>query len=89
MDLATAMAECANSARLAGVDMDTLLGYLTQVMQTTQDAPESVGTFAKTLFARMGNIKAGKFIDDSTGEDLNDVEATLGKLGIKLRSTTN
>lgn len=89
MDLATAMAECANSARLAGVDMNTLLGYLTQVMQTTQDAPESVGTFAKTLFARMGNIKAGKFIDDSTGEDLNDVEATLGKLGIKLRSTTN
>lgn len=87
--LATAMAECANSARLAGVDMNTLLGYLTQVMQTTQDAPESVGTFAKTLFARMGNIKAGKFIDDSTGEDLNDVEATLGKLGIKLRSTTN
>ena len=87
--LATAMSECANSARLAGVDMNTLLGYLTQVMQTTQDAPESVGTFAKTLFARMGNIKTGKFVDDETGEDLNDVEATLGKLGIKLRSTTN
>ena len=33
----------------------------------------------------MGNVKAGKFVDDETGESLNDVESVLGKVGIKLR----
>lgn len=45
-------------------------------------------TFYKTLFARMGNIKAGKYVSDE-GEDLNDVEKVLGKNGINLRDQTN
>jgi len=69
-DIATAMAECANSARIAGVDMNTLIGYLTTVKEVTQDGSESVGTFAKTMFARMGNIKAGNLEDPETGENL-------------------
>ncbi len=88
-DIATAMAECANSARIAGVDMDTLIGYLTTVKQVTQDGAESVGTFAKTLFARMGNIKAGNLVDPTTSEDLSDVEATLSGVGIALRSSND
>lgn len=35
----------------------------------------------------MNNVKAGKFVDDETGEALNDVEKTLDKLGIDLRDT--
>lgn len=69
-DIAKAMAECANSARIAGVDMNTLIGYLTTVKEVTQDGSESVGTFAKTMFARMGNIKAGNLEDPETGENL-------------------
>lgn len=42
-------------------------------------------TFYKTLFARMGNVKAGKFVDEETGESLNDVESTLSRVGIALR----
>lgn len=42
-------------------------------------------TFFKTLFARMNNVKAGKFVDDETGESLNDVEKVLHELGIELR----
>ena len=83
--IATAMAECANSARVAGVSMDDLIGYLTIVKEVTQDGDESVGTFAKTLFARMGNVKAGRLSDPETGEDLSDVETTLSGMGIKLR----
>ena len=83
--IATAMAECANSARVAGVSMDDLIGYLTIVKEVTQDGDESVGTFAKTLFARMGNVKAGRLSDPETGEDLSDVEITLSGMGIKLR----
>ena len=33
----------------------------------------------------MNNVAAGKFTDDETGESLNDVEAVLGELDIKLR----
>ena len=83
-DIATAMAETAVSANTAGVSMDSLIGYITTVSEVTQDGAESVGTFYKTMFARMSNIKAGKFVDDETGESLNDVAATLGKVGISL-----
>lgn len=86
-DIATAMAETATSAKLAGVSMDTLIGYITTVKEVTQDSAESVGTFYKTLFARMNNVAAGNFVDEETGESLNDVETVLNKLGITLRST--
>lgn len=85
--IATAMAETATSARLAGVDMDTLIGYIATVSEVTQDGAESVGTFYKTMFARMNNVKAGQFVDSETGESLNDVEKVLGELEISLRDT--
>ena len=88
-DLTLAMSECANSARLAGVDMQTLLGYLTVIKEVTQDDAGSVGNFVKTMFARMGNIKAGYLEDPETGENLSDVEAVLSGLDIKLRSSNN
>ena len=40
----------------------------------------------KSLFSRLQNIKVGKYISD-TGEQLNDVEKVLNKLGIKLRTS--
>lgn len=83
--IATAMAETSASANLAGVSMDTLIGYIATVKEVTQDSDESVGTFFKTMLARMGNIKVGKFVDED-GESLNDVETVLGEVGIKLRS---
>lgn len=84
-DIATAMAETATSAKIAGVSMDTLIGYIATVKEVTQDSSESVGTFYKTLFARMNNVAAGNFIDEETGEALNDVETVLNGLGIALR----
>ena len=86
-DMATAMAETAASAKIAGVSMDTLIGYIAAVKEVTQDSSESVGTFFKTLLARMNNVAAGKFIDDETGEALNDVETVLNGVGIALRDT--
>ena len=86
-DLATAMAETATGADIAGVSMDKLVGYIATVSEVTQDGAESVGTFYKTLFARMNNVKAEKFVDDETGESLNDVEKVLGELNISLRDS--
>ena len=85
-DLATAMAECAVSAKLAGIDIDRLTGYLAVVAETSQDGAESVGVFFKSMFARMGNIKAGRLVDPETDEDLSNVETVLNSLGIKLRN---
>lgn len=84
--LAEAMAETANSARIAGISMDKLLGYEAVIGEVTQDAMSSVGNSLKRIFSRMGNVKAGKFVDDE-GEDISNVEKVLGKLGIKLRDT--
>lgn len=86
-EIATAMAEVSTSARLAGVDIDKLSGYLAVVSEVSQDAPESVGTFYRTLFARMGNIKAGNLIDPEDSSSLSDVESVLSGLDIKLRSS--
>lgn len=86
--LAEGMSEVANSARLAGISMDQLLGYEAVIGETTQDSMSSVGQSLKRIFARMGNVKAGKFVDED-GENLNDVEKVLGKLGIKLRDSQN
>lgn len=87
-DIATAMAETAAGAKVAGVSFDNLTGYIATVAEVTQDGAESVGTFFKTLFARMGNVKAGKFVDEETGEALNDVENVLSSVGIRLRDTS-
>lgn len=82
--IAKAMSETAASANFAGVSMDRLIGYIATVKEVTQDADESVGTFYKTLFARMGAVKAGKSTD-AEGEDISNVESVLGRYGISLR----
>lgn len=85
-DLAVAMSRTANSANIAGVGMDRLLGYLATIQEVTQKSAETVGESVKSMFARINNIKLGKFIDDD-GESLNDTEKILEEFGIALRDT--
>ena len=85
-DLAVAMSRTANSANISGVSMDRLLGYLAAVEEVTQKSAETIGESFKTVFARMGNIKIGNYLDDE-GEDLSDVETVLKSFGIALRNS--
>lgn len=85
--LAEAMSKVANVANLSGVSMDKLIGYLATVGEVTQKSMDEVGTSFQSIFSRMGNVKAGKFVDDETGESLNDVESVLKKIGISLRDS--
>lgn len=87
--IAEAMSMTAVGADTAGISMDKLIGYITAVGEVTQRDMGSIGTFYKTMFARMRNIKAGVFDDPETGEDLSDVETSLGNVGIKLRNGTS
>lgn len=83
--LAEAMARTANSARLAGVDMNSLIGYLATVGEVTQRDMATVGEAFKTIFARYGNVKLGNLVDDESGESLNDFETALKAVGLTLR----
>lgn len=88
--LAEAMSRTANSAQQAGVEMDTLIGYIATIGETTQRSASTVGESLKTMFARFGNVKAGVFTSgDADMENLNDIEKVFKKLGITIRDTSS
>lgn len=87
--LAEAMSRTAAGAKLAGVDMNKLIGYAATIGETTQRSMETVGESLKSIFARMGNIKAGNLSDPETGESLSNVETALKSAGIKLRDSNS
>lgn len=87
-ELALALQKTANMARTTGVELDEIIGMIATVSEVTRQAPEIVGTSFKTLFSRMTQVAAGKEIDEA-GEKLNDVEITLNRAGIALRSSQN
>lgn len=66
-EISTGMSKVASAANLMGVDIDQLNAQLATIVSVTRQAPESVGTALKTIYARMGDIEAGL-----------DAETTLG-----------
>ena len=88
--LAEGMSEVANTAKIAGISMDKLLGYLATIGEVTQEGMGSVGTALNAVFARMGNIKLSRLKDyQNNGEDLSNVETVLRGEGINLRDKTD
>lgn len=95
-DLAEAMQRSANVASTAGVDFERLIGYIGTIREVTQRSASVVGESLKTIFSRMGSVKAGTFLDEDLEneyEDVttfaNDVEKVLSKVGIKVRDTNH
>ena len=87
-ELMTALSRTANSADDAGVSFDKLLAMIGTVSSVTRKSASTIGESFKTIFSRLSNVAAGKDIDDE-GESLNDVETSLNKMGIALRSSQN
>ena len=87
-ELMTALSRTANSADNAGISFDKLLAMIGTVSSVTRKSASTIGESFKTIFSRMSNVAAGKDIDDE-GESLNDVETSLNKMGIALRSSQN
>ena len=88
--LAEAMSRCANSADVAGVSMDALIGYIATVAEVTQKSDSVVGESFKTILARMGKIKLNNWIDEDGNDisgEINDIEKTLSRFNIKLRTS--
>lgn len=85
-ELAEGLQRSASVAKTAGMSFEDLASIMTVVSSTTRLSGETIGNGMKSLFSRLQNIKVGKYVSD-TGEQLNDVEKVLNKLGIKLRTS--
>lgn len=83
--LGTALTKVASMAHNAGLSIEKTVASLATMKDVTQAPDESIGNALKSVLSRMNQIKAGKFVDDETGEALNDTEKVLNKVGISMR----
>ena len=79
-ELSTGMSKVASAANLMGVDVDQLNAQLATIVSVTRQAPESVGTALKTIYARMGDIEAG--LDSET--TLGDYTEKMAAMGVNV-----
>ena len=85
-ELAIGLSKFAAQAKVAGVSMDFAMGLLAKGVETTREAPETIGTALKTVLARMRELTDfGKTLED--GMDISRVEGALRQVGIALRDT--
>ena len=71
------MSKVASAANLMGVDVDQLNAQLATIVSVTRQAPESVGTALKTIYARMGDIESG-LSDETTLGNYTQEMANMG-----------
>ena len=81
-ELSTGMSKVASAASNLGVDIDQLTAQISTIVSVTRQAPESVGTALKTIYARISDLKLGD--TDEDGLKLGDVSGGLQKLGIEI-----
>ena len=94
--IATAMSKTASIASSANMEFETTAALLAQIIETTQEAPETAGTAMKTIIARFTEVKqlfsegmlTGK---DGEGEEINinKIDAALKSVGISLKDFLN
>lgn len=85
-DLAIALSKVGAQANSAGMSLEFTTTLLAKGMETTQEAPESIGTALKTVVARMRELTDyGAVLEDDTS--INKVERALSAVGISLRDT--
>lgn len=80
-----ALTKTASVANNAGLSLEKTAAIIATIKDVTQDSDSSIGNSVKSILSRMNQIKAGKFVDEETGEALNDTEKVLNKLGISMR----
>ena len=83
-ELAVALSKVASQANLAGMSIDYTTALLAKGIETTREAPETIGTALKTVIARMREISDyGETLSGDT--DVNNVETQLAYVGIALK----
>ena len=83
-ELAIAISKVASLAENAGMEIETASAFLNQMIETTREAPENLGTALKTIIARFQELKTSEE-ELSDGVDANKVEKALKTAGVALR----
>lgn len=86
-ELAVAISKVASLAENAGMEIETASAFLNQMIETTREAPENLGTALKTIIARFQELKTSEE-ELSDGVDANKVERALKSAGVALRDTS-
>lgn len=80
-ELTIAMQKSASQARMAGLDLDYYMAYLSTMQEVTREAPENIGTAMKSITSRMQEIRdIGKIEEDGT--TFSNVAKALSSIGI-------
>ena len=88
--IAVALSKTASIANSAGASLENTSAFLAQIIETTQEAPETAGTALKTIIARFQELKKPMSeIGEVDGEvvDANKIESALREAGVALRDT--
>ena len=89
-EIGSAMERTASIASSANMDFETTSAFLAQMIETTREAPENLGTAMKTIIARFQELKVDpNSLVDSEGEalDFNRVDKSLKSIGVSLVDT--
>lgn len=84
--ISTAMEKTASIAASANMEFETTAALLAQIIETTQEAPETAGTALKTIIARFSEVKTLKQSGKSTGEDTEGEAIDVNKIQTALRT---
>lgn len=90
-EISTAMSKTASIANSANMEFETTSALLSQIIETTREAPETAGTALKTIIARFQELKkAPSEIGEVDGEivDANKIEGALRTIDVALRDTS-
>lgn len=90
-EIGAAMSKTASIASSANMELETTAALLSQVIETTREAPETAGTAMKTIIARFSEVKElvnqGQLTgEDTEGEiiDVNKIQGALRSVGISM-----
>lgn len=79
------MSRVASAANLMGVDVDQLNAQLSTIISVTRQAPETVGTALKSIYARISDIEAGIDTETTLGSYTKEME----QYGIRVLDANN
>ena len=89
-EIGSAMERTASIANSANMEFETTSAFLAQMIETTREAPENLGTAMKTIVARFQEMKQDptKLIDsEGVAMDANKVDKALKTIGVELMNT--
>ena len=87
-EIGEAMQRTASIAHSAGMSFEGTSAFLAQMIETTREAPENLGTAMKTIIARFQELKKNPLeISEVDGEEVsyNKIDSALQSIGVALK----